>query len=156
MKDALWVKLWQHNFPIVIVVKLLIKELKFCEVSENPKSSICWKFQLSFSKTVETSQKWASISQNPVPLYRFYRFLTQIRSWKVFLLIAKVLRFPPNYLFQFLKSFESSCFTVNCHGFFSIILLWFIIIISGEATRCDMGQISTLLQNKHNNVWRFT
>jgi hypothetical protein len=25
------------------------KELKFCEVSENPKSSICWKFQLSIS-----------------------------------------------------------------------------------------------------------
>ena len=33
-------KLWKKN---------CLKELKFCEVSENPKSSICWKFQLFIS-----------------------------------------------------------------------------------------------------------
>jgi hypothetical protein len=30
--------------------KSCLKELKFCEVSENPKSSICWKIQLIGSK----------------------------------------------------------------------------------------------------------
>ena len=34
---------------------------------------------------------------------------------------------------------------------FCFIFLEFI-TISGEAIRCDMGQISALLQNKHNNV----
>ena len=29
-----------------------LKELKFCEVSEIPKSSICWKFQRPITKTV--------------------------------------------------------------------------------------------------------
>ena len=51
------------------LLETMKKELKLCEVSESPKSSIRWKFQLSISKTVETSQKWASISQNPVPLF---------------------------------------------------------------------------------------
>ena len=32
--------------------KTCLKELKFCEVSENPKSNICWKLQLSISQTV--------------------------------------------------------------------------------------------------------
>jgi hypothetical protein len=33
------------------------KELKFCEVSENLKSSICWKFQLSISCGTQKSAK---------------------------------------------------------------------------------------------------
>ena len=35
-----------------MIKKSCLKELKFCEVPENPTSSICWKFQLSISKTV--------------------------------------------------------------------------------------------------------
>ena len=44
--------------PLETMKKRCLKKLKFCEVSENSKSSICWKFQLSISKTLETSQKW--------------------------------------------------------------------------------------------------
>ena len=39
-------------FPLETIKKSCLKALKFWEVSENPKSSICWKFQLSISKTV--------------------------------------------------------------------------------------------------------
>ena len=35
--------------------KSCVHELKFCEVSENSKSSICWKFHLSISKTGEST-----------------------------------------------------------------------------------------------------
>ena len=42
-------------FPLVLPWKLWkksrLKERKFCEVSEKPKFSICWKFQLSISNT---------------------------------------------------------------------------------------------------------
>ena len=37
--------------------KSFLKELKFCEISENSKSIICWRFQQSISKTVESPSK---------------------------------------------------------------------------------------------------
>ena len=47
-------------------------QLKFCEVSENPKSSICWRFQLSISKTVGCPHFWdVNISNLAFTLSRF-------------------------------------------------------------------------------------
>ena len=39
--------------------KSCLKELKLCEVSENPKSSICWKFQKNRLKIEKSVAKWA-------------------------------------------------------------------------------------------------
>ena len=39
------------------VKKRCLKELKICEVSENPKSNICWKIQLSISCGTQKSSK---------------------------------------------------------------------------------------------------
>ena len=65
------------------LLKSCLKELKFCEVSENPKSSICWKFQLSISlgskKSPSTIQygRWSWTSP-------FDPFLLHYKCWLVF------------------------------------------------------------------------
>ena len=51
--------------------KSWLKELKFCDVSGNPKSSICWKIQLSITKTVGCSHFWGSTILNLAsPLFK--------------------------------------------------------------------------------------
>ena len=48
--------------------KSFLKELKFCEVSRNPKFSLCWKFQLSISlgskKSLSTIQSGLKLNKS--------------------------------------------------------------------------------------------
>ena len=47
-----------------------LNELKLCEVSWNPKSSVCWKLYLSNSKIDKSPQKSGSTFPNRGPLFK--------------------------------------------------------------------------------------
>ena len=57
-------------FPLKWRKKSCLDELKFCEVSENPKSSICWNFHLSISKTGESPLLSISVFPITHPLFK--------------------------------------------------------------------------------------
>ena len=60
-----------------------LKELKFCEVSENLKSSICWKFQLSISKNGKSTILCIFVFPISYPLFQISEVFCrmQFNSW---------------------------------------------------------------------------
>ena len=69
--------------------KSCLKGLKSCEVLENPKSNICWKFQLFISKTGKSPPK--SISVFPI----WYPLSKWLKICKTYLVLPPMTRIWP-------------------------------------------------------------
>ena len=72
-KQRIVLAIFQHFFfgpPLETMKKSCLNKLKFWEASRNYKRSLSWKFQYSILKNGETSHIPASISENPVPLWK--------------------------------------------------------------------------------------
>ena len=108
---SLWFHLWN------IEIKSCLNELKFWEASENYKSSICWKFQLSISWETQKSFKmpqtrakmiWFvnliySDAQIPILSHQSDFYIIEFilkNSGKILLQVGKIFRpglFPPYF-----------------------------------------------------------
>ena len=87
--------------------------MKFCKVSENPKSIICWKFQLSISlgnKKFSSTLRWFIVNIWQLPTNNWHLW-TKFCHFKLCgrgggqIISTILLLAPPNYL-----TFRRSCF----------------------------------------------